>query len=34
MANTKTQKQLTISKQKSENILNWFVNDGTLEVTK
>lgn len=27
MANTKTQKQLTISKQKSENILNWFVND-------
>ncbi|HCY7075347.1 TPA: hypothetical protein O1406_002735 [Staphylococcus aureus] len=27
MANTKTQKTLTISKTKSENITNWFVND-------
>ena len=27
MANTKTQKILTISKTKSENIANWFVND-------
>ncbi|HFD6103714.1 TPA: hypothetical protein ACF5GV_002803 [Staphylococcus aureus] len=27
MANTKTQKILTISKTKSENITNWFVND-------
>ncbi len=27
MANTKTQKPLTISKTKSENIVEWFVND-------
>ena len=27
MANTKTQKVLTISKTKSENIVEWFVND-------
>lgn len=27
MANTKTQKVLTISKTKSENIVKWFVND-------
>ncbi|HFG8920951.1 TPA: hypothetical protein ACGI1U_002871 [Staphylococcus argenteus] len=27
MSNTKTQKVLTISKTKSKNIVNWFVND-------
>ncbi|QKU19938.1 hypothetical protein FOC52_14155 (plasmid) [Staphylococcus cohnii] len=31
MANTKTQKKLTIAKKKSEFILDWFVNEVPLK---
>ncbi|MDN0189258.1 hypothetical protein P6439_14190 [Staphylococcus arlettae] len=34
MANTKTQKKLTIAKKKSEFILDWFVNEVPLKKIK